>query len=161
VWSSTVQSRLVPAQYFRSPDYEEYQKYLAYSNFLADINNERAVKNTTYAKHIASLSNFVMYLFSEDTTVVPKESSWFMEVNATTVTPLRERPIYTEDWIGLKRLDQKGGLRFEVSEGRHMELDEALLREAFGKYFGPKNRKFDREDNAQPDVPVLRAAEDL
>ncbi|KAI1386611.1 alpha/beta-hydrolase [Hypoxylon trugodes] len=134
-WSSWLQSRLVPAQYFRDP--QDLDSYLEHSNFLADINNERKEKNETYAKNIASLENFVMYLFDDDTTVIPKETGWFEEVNGTEVTPLRARPIYSEDWIGLKTLDRKGGLKFKTTPGEHMRLSDEVLEEAFTEFFGP------------------------
>jgi len=134
-WSGVVQSRLVPAQYYRNP--ADLASYLEYSNFLADINNEREVKNEKYKENLAKLENFVMYLFEDDTTVVPKETGWFAEVNGTTITKLRERSIYTEDWLGLKELDKKGALKFETTKGGHMELSDELLVEVFTKYFGP------------------------
>ncbi|KAI1450471.1 alpha/beta-hydrolase [Annulohypoxylon stygium] len=144
-WSSWLQSRLVPAQYFRDP--ADLDNYLENSNFLADINNERTVKNETYAKNIASLENFVMYLFDDDTTVIPKETGWFDEVNGTEVTPLRARPIYTEDWIGLKALDRKGGLKFKTTPGAHMRLTDEVLEETFGEFFGPfKKASKDEEE---------------
>lgn len=144
-WSSFVQSRLVPAQYFRNP--MDMDNYLQYSNFLADINNERAVKNKTYAENIAKLENFVMYLFEEDTTVIPKETGWFSEVNGTEVIPLNGRTLYTEDWIGLKALDKKGGLKFEVTEGPHMTLSDKLLSSVFKKYLGPERKAKGRLEN--------------
>jgi len=143
-WSSAVQSRLVPAQYFRDP--EQIEKYLEYSNFLADINNERAVKNADYKKNIVQLENFVMYMFDEDTTVVPKETSWFEEVIGNEITPLRARKLYSEDWLGLRELDRKGGLKFRTAPGDHMQLSEELLSEAFGDFFGPLNRNRGRSE---------------
>lgn len=137
VWSDYVQSRLVPAQYYRDP--ADLDSYLESSHWLADINNERSVKNATYAKNLASLEKLVMVLFEGDETVIPKESGWFAEVNATSdeVTALRNRTIYKEDWIGLKSLDEKGGLVFEKMKGGHMQLDNEDLKRLFGKYFGP------------------------
>ncbi|KAL6248073.1 hypothetical protein RBB50_005421 [Rhinocladiella similis] len=142
VWSDFVQSRLVPAQYYR--DTNDYENYLEHSNFLADINNERGEKNSTYAQNLAALEKFVMILFNEDKTVIPKETGWFAEVNMTsnTVTRLRDRPIYKEDWIGLKKLDEKGGLDFIGLEGEHMQLIDDDLRGLFAKYFGPAGKKF-------------------
>jgi palmitoyl-protein thioesterase len=137
VWSDYVQDRLVPAQYYRNP--ADLDNYLEHSHWLADINNERHVKNATYAKNVASLGKMVMVLFDEDETVIPKESGWFAEVNATSeeVTELRNRTIYQEDWIGLKKLDEKGGLVFEKVKGGHMQLRDKDLKRLFGKYFGP------------------------
>ncbi|KAL2260609.1 hypothetical protein VTK26DRAFT_5328 [Humicola hyalothermophila] len=134
-WSSAVQGQLVPAQYYRDPT--QYEEYLEHSNFLADINNEREEKNERYKENIAKLENFVMYMFEEDTTVIPKETSWFEDVNGTEITPLRARKLYSEDWLGLRALDRKGGLKFRTAPGDHMQLSEELLTEAFGDFFGP------------------------
>lgn len=135
-WTSFVQNRLIPAQYYRNP--LDYDNYLLYSNFLADINNERDVKNKTYAENMAKLENFVMYLFADDTTVVPKESGWFAEVDGTEVTGLRDRALYKEDWLGLKELDGKGGLKFKTTDGGHMSLSSKLLSDVFKEFLGPQ-----------------------
>lgn len=144
VWSDFIQSRLVPAQYYR--DLNDFDKYLEHSNFLADINNERKIKNATYAKNLAELEKFVMVVFGDDKTVIPKDSGWFDEVNMTSssVTKLRDRPIYTEDWIGLRKLDEKGGLEFLKLPGEHMQLVDKDLKKLFGSYFGPAGKILDR-----------------
>ncbi|OJI99857.1 hypothetical protein ASPVEDRAFT_51158 [Aspergillus versicolor CBS 583.65] len=136
-WSNFVQSQLVPAQYFRDP--AELDAYLENSNFLADVNNERAVKNATYKENLSSLNRFAMFMFKDDKIVHPKETSWFAEVDKETgeVTPLREREIYKEDWLGLKELDEKGALEFKTLQGNHMQLAEEDLERVFTEYFGP------------------------
>jgi len=141
-WSSFVQSRLVPAQYFRDP--AQYDQYLESSNFLADINNERVLKNKTYKENLEKLEQFVMYLFEDDETVIPKESGWFAEVEDNKVTPLRERDIYKEDWIGLKSLDKKGALKFLTTPGGHMSLSDELLKSTFKKFYGPYSKSFEK-----------------
>lgn len=142
-WSSFVQSRLVPAQYFRDP--LQYEQYLEHSNFLADINNERLLKNETYKENLAKLEKFVMYVFEDDTTVIPMESGWFSEVNGTDVTLLRDRELYKEDWLGLKDLDKKGALEFKTTPGGHMSLSDKVLKEVFEGFYGPYGRKFKSE----------------
>ncbi|CAL3965229.1 unnamed protein product [Diplocarpon coronariae] len=142
-WSALVQSRLVPAQYFRDP--EQMADYLEHSNFLADVNNERQPKNQTYKRNLESLERFTMVLFDQDETVIPKESGWFAEVNGTVVTPLSERDLYKEDWIGLKTLDKKGALHFETTEGGHMQLSSKVLKKTFKANYGPLGRKFESE----------------
>jgi palmitoyl-protein thioesterase len=147
-WGTWVQSHLVPSQYFKATNDstgEPTSDYLDNSNFLADINNERVLKNVTYAKNLADLDNFVMYLFEDDTTVIPKESGWFAYTNGTdgSVTELRKRDIYKEDWIGLKKLDEKGGLHFKTTEGGHMQLGEKVLTEVFETWFAPGKTGWD------------------
>ncbi|KAL3496763.1 palmitoyl-protein thioesterase precursor [Aspergillus germanicus] len=141
-WSNLVQSRFVPAQYFRDP--AELDEYLENSNFLADINNERVLKNTTYKSNLSKLNRLAMFMFEDDKIVHPKETAWFAEVNTTTgeVTPLRERDIYKEDWLGLKELDEQGKLKFETLPGNHMELFDEDLEKVFTEYFGPVEVEF-------------------
>ncbi|KAJ9636771.1 hypothetical protein H2199_007765 [Coniosporium tulheliwenetii] len=144
-WTGLVQSRVVPAQYYREVNVstgEPTEAYLAHSNFLAD----------TYAANLASLEKFVMYVFEKDVTVIPKESGWFAEVNKTSkeVTPLRNRTMYTEDWLGLKRLDEKKGLVFREAPGAHMELSDKILAKAFKEYFGPLEKE--KVSDVQADV---------
>ncbi|KAH8694978.1 palmitoyl-protein thioesterase precursor, partial [Talaromyces proteolyticus] len=136
-WSDFVQSRLVPAQYFRDP--QEYDSYLEHSNFLADINNEREEKNTNYRNNLVSLNRFGMFMFEDDTTAIPKESAWFAEVNQTSgeVTTLRERALYKEDWLGLRTLDEQEKLDFKTVPGPHMQLTDKVLTQIFEEYFGP------------------------
>ena len=145
-WSHLAQSQVVPAQYFRDPS--ELDAYLEHSNFLADINNERAEKNATYKKHLASLNMFAMYMFLNDTVSIPKESSHFAETNLTTggVTPLRERAIYKEDWLGLRVLDEQDKLDFRTVPGQHMHLSDEILRKAFKEFFRPAQNAFDWHD---------------
>lgn len=154
-WTQTVQSKLVPAQYFRDP--AQLEQYLEHSNYLADINNERVLKNKTYKENILKLENFVMYLFDEDTTVIPKETSWFGEIIEEQYVPLTNRSIYTEDWLGLKELDEAGKLVFENINGGHMQIGDKVLKKAFTDYLGPENKKFphhpkngDRPDKPEP-----------
>lgn len=146
-WSPWVQAHLVPAQYFKATHDATTgaptDEYLRNSNFLADVNNERPRKNATYAAHLARLQNFVMYVFEDDTTVIPKESGWFAYTNGTdgTVTGLRERDLYKEDWLGLRKLDEKGGLHFKTTPGGHMQLDEDVLTNVFETWFAPVQRR--------------------
>jgi len=84
-------------------------------------------------------------LFSEDKTVVPKESAWFgaevmeeegmpaeqisLDVSKnynseSNVIPVRLQPIYLEDWIGLRKLDERNGIVFETCKGEHMQLSD-------------------------------------
>lgn len=156
-YTEYVQGNVVPAQYYRTlndtregggdkgEEPEPVDEYLEYSNFLARVNAERKEereekKNSVYKARLTTLQKFVMVVFEDDTTVVPKESGWFAEVNRTSgkVTPLRERKIYREDWIGLKVLDEKSALVFESMEGDHMQLDDEVLSSLFEKYFGPE-----------------------
>lgn len=137
-WSSYVQKQLVPAQYYRNT--KDLDSYLEYSNFLADINNERANRNQTYAENLKKLEKFVMYLFEDDVTVVPKWSGWFEDYDSASEkrTKLQDRRMYHEDWLGLKWLDERGRLEFKETEGVHMSLSEKLLKDVFREYYSKR-----------------------
>lgn len=80
-------------------------------------------------------------IFTEDQTVVPKESAWFgaevVEENSwlsqrpfslfrteKTIVPMRQQRIYTEDWIGLKELDERSAIVFDSCKGEHMHMGD-------------------------------------
>merc|ERR1712078_433518 len=93
-YSDLVRTRLVQAQYFKDPF--NLKQYLHKNIFLPRINNELEVKNATYSRHIQSLDLFLMFMWQNDTVVVPRESSLFGVYNATTkkVVPLQQQLLY-------------------------------------------------------------------
>ena len=159
-----VQGNIIPAQYYKEVNAttgNPTTEYLEKSNFIADINNERANKTKEYKHRLARLDNFAMYVFEDDKTVIPKESGWFSEVNTTSleVTALRDREIYQQDWIGLKRLDQKGALVFRNASGGHMDLSEKVLTEAFLDFFGPERKSLVEEVKEEVDQVMEKVRE--
>ena len=89
-------------------------------------------------------------LFTEDKTVVPKESAWFgseavpaqdsmqndqTPLQSSNIIHMRQQPLYQEDWIGLRELDERKGVVFEVCKGEHMQMNdcwEGLVRRFTG-----------------------------
>ncbi|PFH52022.1 hypothetical protein AMATHDRAFT_2510 [Amanita thiersii Skay4041] len=136
VYGSWAQENLVQAQYFRDP--ANYDAYLSANQFLPLINNEVAdSRNVTFANNLASLNKLVLVIFTEDKTVVPKESAWFgseaiKESDAMrdqivlgvskNIVPMKEQTLYKEDWIGLRKLDESGGVVLEKCAGEHMDI---------------------------------------
>jgi len=122
---SFVQHNLIQAQYWHDPWNNDL--YLKNSNFLADINNERPIKNEQYKKNLLSLDTFVMVKFLEDSFVQPIESEWFgfYELGQDTkVLALNETQLYQEDWLGLKMMDKAGKLKFQSVDADHLRFDE-------------------------------------
>lgn len=92
----------------------------------------------------------VLVIFTEDKTVVPKESAWFgseaVDEFASrdqqvfgeadkTIVPMRLQPLYQEDWIGLRKLDERGGVVFDACVGEHMQMGDCW-QELVRKYVG-------------------------
>jgi len=118
-----VQDFLVQAQYWHDPLH--FDTYVEKSQFIAEVNNEKAEKNASYAINLANLENFVLVKNNQDSMVEPRESSHFefyTPGQADVILPLRESPLYTEDRIGLKALDEAGRLVFMSIEGNHLEF---------------------------------------
>jgi len=124
-YTGWVQRLLVQAQYWHDPLAE--QEYVDSSLFLADINNQGPVKNQMYVENLHKVNKFLLVKFSRDTMVDPKGSewfSWFDPEDMKRMRPFNETRLYTEDWIGLKRLDEANKLFFMEVSGDHLQLDE-------------------------------------
>jgi palmitoyl-protein thioesterase len=119
-------------------------------SFLADINNEvllPSARKQSYVENLTSLQHLILVLFAEDETMVPKESAWFgseappkqdihyvsdrfpeqehlgpLVQERMTIVPMKLQPLYTEDWIGLRTLDERDAVVLVTCPGRHMQL---------------------------------------
>ncbi|KAI0267048.1 alpha/beta-hydrolase [Gloeopeniophorella convolvens] len=145
VYSEWAQRNLVQAQYFRDPS--QLPRYLEVNRFLADINNEvPAARNATYAPRLSALEHLVLVGFARDRTVVPKESPWFGSwappaeedgrAPQKTIVLMREQPLYIEDWIGLRALDEAGRVVLAICPGEHMELAFVCWQPLIERYVG-------------------------
>lgn len=135
VWHDSVQKRVIPAQYFRDP--KELDKYLQYSNFLADINNERESINKTYSSRLSNLENLVLIDFLQDTTLVPKESAKFYDVSPNDdLIEYNQTKIYQQDRLGLKSLDDANKIQFLSIDADHMDISPLFLEDIATKYIG-------------------------
>ena len=91
-----------------------------------------------------TLSKFVLVLFTEDKTVVPKESAWFGSYATSTedgmehqsIIPMRLQPVYMQDTFGLRTLDEKGDVKLVACAGEHMRLSEECWQPLVQKYVG-------------------------
>lgn len=124
-----IQSFVTPAEYWHDPlDEKMYQKS---SVFLADINNERGI-NEIYKTNLQKLKNLVLVKFTKDTIVQPIETEWFgfyNENNLNSTYTLQESPLYQEDRIGLRAMDEEGKLHFLEVEGDHIQFSQAWFKE--------------------------------
>ncbi|EGC33438.1 hypothetical protein DICPUDRAFT_154535 [Dictyostelium purpureum] len=121
-YSDHVQDNIAPAEYWKNPF--KIPEYLEKSIFLADINNEGEAKNQTYKDNISSLSNMILSYSINDKTIVPKESGWFgfyADGNTDNIVPLQQQDQYTQDWLGLRTLDESGRLHFFTTDCTHKD----------------------------------------
>lgn len=119
---SYVQNHIVQAEYWHDPLQEE--EYREKSIFLADINLENH-SNVTYKKNLLQLKNLVLVKFNNDSMVYPRESEWFgfyKPGQGKETYSVWESPLYKEDRIGLKKLNDTGRLHFLSVDGDHLHF---------------------------------------
>ncbi|GER31169.1 alpha/beta-Hydrolases superfamily protein [Striga asiatica] len=133
IYSDFVQEHLAPASFIKIPtDLNDYKEGCS---FLPKLNNE-IYKNSTYKERFSSLENLVLIMFEKDNILVPRETSWFgyfPDDSWETILPAQQTTLYTEDWIGLKTLDEAGKVKFVNVSGGHLDISYGEMK----KYIVP------------------------
>lgn len=52
----------------------------------------------------------------------PLAGAHWPNTDPPTTVPMRLQPLYTEDWIGLRTLDERGAVHLESCAGEHMQM---------------------------------------
>jgi len=139
VYDPDLQDIVAPAQYWRDPF--NHTEFINRSKFLSDLNNMKEEKNAEYKRIITSLEIFVMIMWEDDTTIIPKESSLFgfykLDQDVETEA-MEDTDFYKEDWLGLLTLERTGRLHQYTLPGGHMNMKydwfiESVLRPFFVK----------------------------
>lgn len=130
IYSDYVQEHLAPSGYLKIPT--DIISYLEGCRFLPKLNNEIIDKrNSTYKERFSSLQNLVLIMFEHDTILIPKETAWFgyyPDGSFSSVLPANETELYTEDWIGLKTLDEAGKVKFISVPGNHLAISRSDMK---------------------------------
>ncbi|KNC46389.1 salivary protein [Thecamonas trahens ATCC 50062] len=124
VYLPWIRDHIVQAQYFLDPF--DYDAYLKYNQYMADINNQRAEKNPLYKANLLTLNKLILVRFNNDTIVIPRASEHFGRYALGTmdrIVPMTETPLYQEDWIGLQELNNSSRLLLLDTPGEHMQID--------------------------------------
>jgi palmitoyl-protein thioesterase len=136
VYVPFVQKHLAQANYYRDP--ENIDKYLANDKFLADINNERDSKDSSYSTHWSSLNSLCLVKALGDTVVIPNDSEWFQfyeDGGYDSIWQFDNTPWYVGDSFGLKTLNEKGNIYFNTTDGDHLDFSQDFLLTLVGLYF--------------------------
>eukprot|EP00258_Populus_trichocarpa_P003329 XP_002304295.3 palmitoyl-protein thioesterase 1 [Populus trichocarpa] len=130
IYSDYVQAHLAPSGYLKFPN--DIPRYLEKCRFLPKLNNEIPEgRNTTYKERFSSLQNLVLIMFENDSILIPKETSWFgyyPDGAFKPIVPAKETKLYTEDWIGLRTLDEAGRVHFVNVSGGHLGISKSDLK---------------------------------
>jgi len=132
-WVNTwVQEHASFAAYWKDPFL--YSEYLQANIFLADINNERTPKNSTYKERLTSLNTLMLLHSTTDEVVIPNTSPWFESYKVgqdVVVVPLNQSDQFKDDWVGLQTLSHSGRLQLRAVPCGHHEI----LRSGCKKYY--------------------------
>ncbi|XP_019097712.1 PREDICTED: palmitoyl-protein thioesterase 3-like isoform X1 [Camelina sativa] len=124
LYSDFAQNNAAPSGYYKIPT--DITMYLESSKYLPKLSNEIPnQRNSTYKDRFASLHNLVLVKFQDDKIIVPSESTWFgfyPDGDFKHVLPAQQTKLYTEDWIGLKKLDTAGKVKFVSVPGGHLDM---------------------------------------
>lgn len=123
-YTDIFQEHLAPAGYFK--DRHNYESYQQYSTFLANLNNEKTVKNAEYKRRFSLLEKVCLMMNEKDTVISPASTAWFefYDKEQNKVLPLRESTFYQEDFIGLRQLDEAGKVKFVKLSGDHIHFSD-------------------------------------
>jgi palmitoyl-protein thioesterase len=138
MYDTEIQDHVSFAEYWRDPF--ELPTYLNYSIFLADLNNEKTIKNETYRTKMMSLNTLVLLQTLVDDIVQPPSSGWFQSYapnNDQEVIPLRQSDLYLEDRLGLKYLDEQGKLHLFSCQCQHADYPREVCHDVFTNYTLP------------------------
>lgn len=124
IYTDYLQDHLAPSGYLKLPN--DISHYLEKCRFLPKLNNEiPEQRNSTFKERFASLENLVLVMFEQDNVLIPKETAWFgyyPDGAFKPVMPPQETRLYTEDWIGLKTLDESGRVHYVNVSGGHLGI---------------------------------------
>jgi palmitoyl-protein thioesterase len=120
IYFQIAQFFLAPADYWRDP--QNMEGFLKYSKFLAEANNEVNFNQTRKDKWL-SLKKAIFVKWIDDTTIIPKESSWWgMYDSNFNIMSRFDTEVYQKDLMGIKTLEEDGRATFETLPGDHMHF---------------------------------------
>jgi palmitoyl-protein thioesterase len=112
---------ITPADYWRNP--KDMTTYLTYSRFLAEANNEVNFSEDRKEawKH---LNNALFIQWSDDATIVPKESAhWGQYDENFEIVHRHDTNLYQQDLIGIKFLEENKKATYIEWPGKHMAFN--------------------------------------
>ena len=127
VYTSVIQNNVGPAGYFRDP--YNYDDYLKGATFLPDLNNEKNRTLSIIKENYENLEKILLIKFEDDTMIIPKETAWFgfYDKDGETLVKMEDMDFYKNDYIGMRRLNEKGNVIFESFPGDHLQFNHTQI----------------------------------
>nr|CAB3500143.1 unnamed protein product [Digitaria exilis] len=90
--------------------------------------------------HLAPSGYLKIPTFEDDAVLIPRETAWFgyyPDGAFNPVLPPQQTKLYTEDWIGLKTLDEAGRVKFVSVPGGHLRISRSDMKKYIMPYLKP------------------------
>lgn len=158
IYSDYIQDHLAPSGYLKLPN--DISHYLEKCRFLPRLNNEiPEERNSTYKERFASLENLVLIMFEQDSVLIPKETAWFGYYPDGAFKPVmlpKETNLYTEDWIGLKTLDDAGRVHYVNVSGGHLGISREDMKKHMAPFLKDEEASSAQIIEEEPSQAILR-----
>jgi palmitoyl-protein thioesterase len=131
------QKALFQINYFRDPMRVNTDAYKTNSQ-IAQWNNEGNTVNETFKANFGKVKAFAMIKAMKDTMVFPNEGEWwghFADGQQSKVLTMKETQWYQKDLFGLKTADEAGKIKFNSTEGNHLQFTQEELMWWVDNYF--------------------------
>lgn len=123
-------------------DVSDKSRYLSKNRWLADMNNEKDTKNSTYKTNMISLEKYVLVEALNDTIVEPHLSeshgfwAWGSKPKENQLVDMVDTDGYKGDWIGLKTLDAAKKIDRHTYIGDHLRFSSKFWDTTILPYLG-------------------------
>jgi len=128
-YTKATQNLLFQIDYFRDPYRVNTTAFKTYSQ-LAQWNNEGNSYNQTYKDNFIQVERFIMIKALHDSMVFPNEGEhWghYADDSLTQVLYMNQTDWYKLDLFGLKTVDQAGKIKFNSTDGDHLQFSDDQL----------------------------------
>ena len=126
---------VAPCGYYKYRyDQETYRKT---NTFLKMLNNENEPRDKEIYERFSSLEKVKLIKSLGDTVITPIDSSWFQfyDKEGNKIVPLKESYFYIDDYIGLRKLDEEGKVKFVEFQEEHVLYNMKEYSEEIVEFF--------------------------
>ena len=126
---------VAPCGYYKYRyDQETYRKT---NTFLKMLNNENEPRDKEIYERFSSLEKVKLIKSLGDTVITPIDSSWFefYDKEGNKIVPLKESYFYIDDYIGLRKLDEEGKVKFVEFQEEHVLYNMKEYSEEIVEFF--------------------------
>jgi len=137
-YTGLIQKSLFQANYFRDPKRWNTSEYFKNSQ-IAQWNNENPANvNATLKTNFEAVHSYSMVKAMKDTMVFPNAGEWwgeFADDNFKSTVAMKDTPLYKNNNFGLQTVDQAMKIRFNSTDGEHLQFTVQQLDAWIDLYF--------------------------